>query len=97
MPGRQVCPCQGGYAPPAFVGEHYFCDTGNPGPDWNAVWYFDRSLWDGDPSDVCATGSEPPRFHTTLAEPIHDRLEIRIMGDQCDENVAITAMELYVR
>ena len=50
---RFVCPCTNTgfnwpYQIPSFIGNNYFCDTGNPGPNFdNNIVYGDDPLWDG--------------------------------------------------
>jgi hypothetical protein len=96
--GHQSCPCVDGEAPPSFVGDHYYCDSGNPGPDWPAVWHTALPLWDDDATDAtCASPGDPAWFSRDLAAPTGDPLEVRLLVDQCDDNIAIDRMELYVR
>ena len=54
-PYAYSCPCaqyQGAAAPP-FVGEDYFCESGNNSP-YGLEWNLDDPLWD---SQGCASGS----------------------------------------
>ena len=42
------CPCASpypGHAAPSFVGDNFFCESGNSGPN-EAQWYLDDPLWD---------------------------------------------------
>ena len=95
--GFQSCPCEGGTEPPAFVGGHFFCDTGNEG-DWDPVWYVDEPLWDADATTGgCQPAPEPGAFSRDFDQPMTDPIEVRLMIDQMDENVAVTRLELYVR
>ena len=43
------CPCAAvpGPAPPSFVGENYYCESGNRGPTEFTTHYTDETLWDG--------------------------------------------------
>jgi hypothetical protein len=97
----QVCPCSGADQVPAFVGEHYFCDTGNTGM-WEGVWYVESPLWDeehGD-QDMCDDpGVAPLWFTRDLGESLDEDLEVRLSTDQAhsDEDVGVYRMELYVR
>ena len=58
-PGN-LCPCAAvpGPVPPSFVGEHYYCESGNTGTDEN-VYHTDDPLWDGTgcvhPNNNCCT------------------------------------------
>ena len=58
------CPCTNAntnttwpHEVPEFVGDDYFCDTGNPGPEFNSnTVYTDDPLWDGEgcgPTSTC--------------------------------------------
>ena len=41
-------PCTGsGKAPPSFVGNNYYCESGNPGSTWSDILYSGDLLWDG--------------------------------------------------
>ena len=57
-----TCPCTNAdepwpYEVPEFVGDDYFCDTGNPRPDIShTTVYVDDPLWDGEgcgPTSTC--------------------------------------------
>jgi len=41
------CPCAGGTAAPTFVGNEYFCESGNPATTWTNILYASDPLWDG--------------------------------------------------
>ena len=67
-----------GTAAPSFVGENFFCESGNSGP-YESKWYLDDPLWD---SQGCASGSTccdrgGPWFTTTLSEEVSDDIEVR--------------------
>ena len=67
---------------PPFIGNNYFCDTGNPGPGFSHYLVFaDDPLWDGQgcgPTNTCCEFNNPPWFCTTLPQPTSDDLELRI-------------------
>ena len=52
------------YSTPSFVGNDYFCDTGNPGPGFSHMAYYpDDPLWDGKgchPTNTCCEFNNPP-------------------------------------
>ena len=87
---RDVCPCTDTnynwpYQVPSFVGNDYFCDTGNPGPGYSNSRrvYTDDPLWDGEgcgPTSTCCQFNTPPWFCTTLPQPTADNIELRICG-----------------
>ena len=85
-----------GSAPPSFVGENYFCESGNPGP-FETQWYLDDPLWD---SQGCASGSSccgrgGPWFTTILGQEVSDDIEVRMCKDEVNENVGLEVLEIY--
>ena len=75
------CPCAlyPGQAAPPFVGEKYFCESGNTGQS-EQQWYLDDPLWD---AQGCASGSTccdrgGPWFTTTLSQEANDDIELRM-------------------
>ena len=100
---RWNCPCTNTnfnwpFQPPSFVGNNYFCDTGNPGPQYLGTrYYLDDSLWDGDgcsPTSTCCQFNNPPWFCTTLPQPTTDDIELRISFDS--EDVTVQLADIYV-
>ena len=95
-----TCPSTGvGQAQPSFVEGDYFCSSGNPGPNWNAVLYT-TPLWaniQGDCS-VCSFGNNL-YFCVNLASPSNSDIEVRLCMDQDlnDEDVRIETMDFYVQ
>ena len=87
---------------PSFIGEDYFCDTGNPGPGFSQTdAYPDNPLWDGQgcgPSSTCCELNRPPWFCVQLDEVTREDLELRICNDQysSDEDVLVSYVEVYV-
>jgi hypothetical protein len=103
-----VCPCTESnthwpHQIPSFIGNSYFCDSGNPGPDFsNSTTYLDDPLWDGEGCGTCSTCCQlnnPPWFCMTLPQPTMDDLEVRICGDQeiSNEDTNIELMDIYVQ
>ena len=102
-----VCPCTNTnfnwtYQIPSFIGQNYFCDTGNPGPglSFSAVYTGDP-LWDGEgcgPTSACCQLNNPPWFCTTLPQPTTDDIELRICGDQslADEDIYVQFVDIHV-
>ena len=66
---------------PSFIGNNYFCDTGNPGPGVShSQVYADDPLWDGEgcgPTSSCCQLNTPPWFCTTLPQHTTDDIELR--------------------
>ena len=105
----QVCSCTNtdfdwsGNEVPPFVGNSYFCDTGNTGPGSNSNdEYPDDPLWDGEgcgPTSTCCQLNNPPWFCTTLPKPTTDGIELRICGEDhpSNEDVNIQLVEIYTK
>ena len=96
------CPCDGGASPPDFVGNNYFCETGDDTPNVQLHrFYDDDPLWDGFDchNTTCCLQNHPPWFHAQLDSPTTDAIEVRICGDQRtgDEDSPIALLEIYVQ
>jgi hypothetical protein len=92
------CPCLSGAPPPTFVGQAWTCDSGNFDKNYSSTWYTTQPLWDADSEGPgCVFPSQPGWFEVRLPAPTTESVEVRILLDGCDENVAITALELHVR
>ena len=87
--GTKACPCSPGstQAPPAFVGNDYFCESGVPGHVQQQLYTSDP-LWDGEGcgslETVCCQAAGLPWFHKRLSAPTNNNIEMRI----CASNVA---------
>lgn len=95
--GSESCPCLGGLAAHAFVQGAYRCDTA-PRPAEAAVWNLDDPLWNVEDAldDACAIGSVE-HFLAVEQEESDDDVEVRVMTNSGGEDIALTAVELYVR
>ena len=98
------CPCVSGTTIPSFVGEDYFCETGNDNAvDWAGMFFADDPLWDGQDcgtSNTCeCTLNNPPWFCKQLPQATTDDIEVRICGDESrsNEDTPVELIELYVR
>ena len=85
--GLHNCPCTNTnvtwpYQVPSFIGNDYFCDTGNRGPGYrDYIYYTDDPLWDGEgcgSGSTCCEFNTPPRFCKSLPQPTSDDLELRL-------------------
>ena len=104
------CPCSQGSIQnstlQSFIGNDYFCESGNPSTDgtYQLILYTSDPLWDGKGcgilESVCCT-SRPslPWFNKVLNTNTTDYLELRVCGDQHahDEDVPVSFYELYVK
>ena len=96
------CPCSvhGGYSPPSFVGNNYYCESGSTDrPSYN-TYYFNDILWDGAGCvDNCCDDTTQPWFYRQLNQTTQDDIEARI----CDEgpfrnsSPLIDQLELYIQ
>ncbi len=101
------CPCTDTrhnwpYQIPPFVGNNYFCDSGNPGPQWTATYYKDNPLWDGEgcgPYSSCCQFNKPPWFQTTLPHTTSDNIELRLCNGESgasSEDVVLYIIDIFV-
>ena len=101
------CPCinpslPGITIPPSFVGNNYYCESGNP---TNTVifsnLYSSDPLWDGQQCEgqCCSNGKSPPWFSVDLPNPTTDDIEVRICIPEAShiDDVAIQLLEFYVQ
>ena len=101
------CPCSNinrkGTTPiPAFIGNNYFCDTGNFATNHRAIYHSGNPLWDGEgcsPISTCCQFNNPPWFCTSLPDSTTDDLEVRICGNEAatSEDTVITRLEIYIK
>ena len=97
------CPCatHPGPSPPAFVGNDYYCESGDVGKADISTYYISDPLWDG---AGCTTGNGccarigMPWFYRKLPVPVADDFEIRICKSEGhnDEDIAIEKLEIFV-
>ena len=95
------CPCStaSGSGPQSFVGNNYYCESGNPTDTFDSFYSADK-LWDGKHCEgTCCTDSKsPPWFSVRLPNPTTESIEVRICGDEgtVNENTPIELLEIYV-
>ena len=70
----------------SFVGNYYFCDTGNPGPGTSGtVYYPDNPLCDGEGVVLLTPAVHSTTLHVffckTLEHPTSDDIKLRICGN----------------
>ena len=103
-----LCPCVTGSTAgnriPSFVGQNYLCESGITQWDGRTFVFFPNGdpLWDGQgcgPTSSCCTFNSPPWFNVRLPSPTTDDIEVRICGDEGNQNedTPIQLMELYVK
>ena len=100
-----TCPCSvinenWNYQVPSFIGNDYFCESGNPGPRRIDGRFFNDTLWDGlgCESPSCCELNTPPWFCKTLPAPTTDDIELRsCYGDLLQNgNLTITNVNINV-
>ena len=96
------CPCAlyPGPAAPSFVGENYFCESGDIGTWQYSQWYLDDPLWD---SQGCPAGSTccnrgGPWFSTSADQEVNDDIEVRIClyNDSTADDLGLEQLEIYI-
>ena len=95
------CSCAGGSTPPSSIGNHYYCESGNPNKGFTLTrLYSNDPLWDGQQCEgTCCTGTNSsPRFSVQLPAPTTDMIEVSICCDQdtYDEDVLVELIEIYI-
>ena len=101
------CPCANPAADttpaPNFVGDNYFCESGNPGEGLRSgeIIFENDPVWDGEQceGECCSNGKSPPWFSVTLPNPTSDDIEVRICGDEgtSNEDTPIQLLEIYIQ
>ena len=103
-PGPSSCPCSSaqGYGPPEFIGNNYYCESGNPDEtSFYKVFFSTDPLWDGEQCEgTCCSGTKsPPWFSVQLPTHTTDRIEVRICADEStnNEDTPVQILEIYVQ
>ena len=104
-----VCPCHTQYnhqyLPPTFIGNDYYCESGNPVPNtWYSSTLFPKdALWDGNQCSVqeeaCCKSTSMPWFTKFLNEESSFPIEIRLCHDEefDNEDVPVDIIEILVK
>uniref|UniRef100_A0A1X7TD46 Fibrinogen C-terminal domain-containing protein n=1 Tax=Amphimedon queenslandica TaxID=400682 RepID=A0A1X7TD46_AMPQE len=102
-----ICPCSAGgsHAVPSFVGNHYFCESGNNAPDWIDILYTSDPLWDGQGcgsyESPCCNVTGIPLFHRDYgSNTTTDYIELRVCGSgglSSVEDSPVSFYEIYVK
>jgi hypothetical protein len=98
--GEFSCPCLSmGSQPPSFLGDNYYCETGNTNSanPMNGQFY-PEPLWDAS-SCSPSTLNTPQGFHKQLQQPTTDDIEMRVCTDEerSSEDITIEIMHIYVQ
>ena len=101
-----ICPCINGSTEsvPSFVGDHYYCESGNNNTSWSSILYTSDPLWDGEDCGSleapCCTAPGLPWFHRDYGtNTTTDYIELRVCGDQdpVNEDNPVSFYEIYVK
>ena len=104
---RNTCPCTNtdttytGVVPP-FIGQDYFCDTGNRYSSVRAQLYHADPLWDGSgcgSTSSCCEFNNPPWFCKQLPRPTTDDIELRACVNEgtSNEYFSLEHVDIYVQ
>ena len=101
------CPCNTGYSsqyyPPSFVGNSYYCESGNNQSSFEEKLYADDFLWDGENCNgleaPCCTNNKMPWFYSALNSTTSDDIELRVCTDYGlpNEGTPLDIIELYIK
>ena len=103
---RWICPCSNGsnQTVPSFVGNHYFCESGNHAMSWTNTLYTSDPLWDGQGcgslESSCCNVPGIPWFHRDYgSNTTTDYIELRVCGSQANtnEDTPVSFYEIYVK
>lgn len=92
--------------PPSYVGNNYFCESGNPLSSFQNTGtfvYTNDTLWDGQMCDhegqCCSNATSPPWFSVMLPSQTNERIEVRICGHSSvdNEDTPIGLLDIYVQ
>ena len=98
---HENCPCSSspGSRAPSFVGNSYYCESGNPSSTWSNRLYPSDKLWDGLQCEgsCCAGTVTPLWFKVQLSTTTSDDIEIRICGNEgtSNEDTPVELIEIY--
>ena len=89
-------------APPAFISNHYFCDTALGVSAEKAEFYSQNPLWDGSGcqgKNQCCSFNDPSWFHRKLSMSTSERIVMKIGLNQPPvfEDIAIEVIDIYVQ
>ncbi len=101
------CPCTvagSSRTRPSFLGNDFYCDSGNPSRNsYSKNLYTDR-LWDNSglsciTGSTCCDNPDKPWFKKKLSQPANEDVELRWCGNEPTtyEATATSKVELYVR
>ena len=89
-----------GPAPPSFVGNNYYCESGAGDTFDSNTYYFSDPLWDGagcSSGNTCCSNTNQPWFYHQLSEMTQDDIEVRIcmVEPHAIDVTVVDLLELY--
>ena len=106
---RHSCPCADRTTAlslvPSFVGNDYFCESGNPNSGYSNTLFANDPLWDGQGCGAASCcelsyppGVTPPWFCKQLSQTTTDDIEVRICADEgsANEGTPVELIEIFV-
>ena len=98
------CPCAGGTSPQSFVGNNYFCESGNRGRYISLFLFTSDPLWDGQgcyslEASCCTVPNIPWFYRNYNSTKTTDYLELRVCGDEgtSNDDAPVSMYEIYVK
>ena len=100
------CPCATGspQTVQSFIGNNYFCESGNPTDYYDTKIYSNDVLWDGENcgsnEGSCCSAPGQPWFHRDYGtNTTTDYIELRICGDEGwrNEDTMLSKYEIYIK
>ena len=103
--GEYVCPCapNSPLTPRPFIGNDYFCESGNPAEWDRTTFHTSDPLWDGEQCGLieqdCCNVTGIPWFNKVLEKPTTDYIELRVCceGPTSDEDSPVGYYEIYMK
>ena len=97
------CPCAlppliGLASAPPFVGNHFYCESGNAG-QYTTTWYLDDPLWDGKgcvEGSTCCDGPNRPWFYRELNSTVTESVEVILYTFNTYADIGVEELEIYV-
>uniref|UniRef100_A0A1X7T870 Uncharacterized protein n=1 Tax=Amphimedon queenslandica TaxID=400682 RepID=A0A1X7T870_AMPQE len=102
---RSNCPCntEATVSVPEFVGDHYYCESGNNSTQNDKTTFYPDPLWDGKDclslESPCCESEALPWFHRNYNTLSDSDLELRVCrrGSRYNEDILIKMYEIYVK
>ena len=98
------CPCNTGSTVSVvpFIGDNYFCESGNNASSTLPILYTSDPLWDGEDCGSleapCCTAPGLPWFHRDYGtNTTTNYIELRVCGDASNEDSPVSFYEIYVK